>query len=210
MPERRRLRRPRFSLLLSGLVALAALAIVVAGGNGAGGGQPRGQRQPAGSGPPRQRACVTTQAQARDIARAVVTATGRATVPEKVSGTAIGPRAAITVTRGARFTAQVTASRHIAVTERAVAKARRCAVGRSPTASRGLALREAYAVARVRAKKLAARGAARGLQTLRRRVLPLVQIAARSAALRRAQSEALAARPSLIQAARRQAHRRAH
>ncbi|HEY1524457.1 MAG TPA: hypothetical protein VGF70_15725 [Solirubrobacteraceae bacterium] len=208
-PDRRRgLRRPRFSLLLSALVGVAALAIVLAGGGGARSGPPPSQRQPTGSGD-RQRACVTTEAQARDIARAVVTATGRATIPEQVSETAIGPRAAVTVTRGGRFTAQVTASRHIAVTEHAVGRARHCAVAGSPTAARGLALRQAYAVARIRARKQAAGGAARGLQTLKHRVFPLVQTAARSAALRRARSQALAARPALIHAARRLARRRA-
>ena len=152
---------------------------------------------------------MTTQAQARDTARALVRATGTATVPEKVSETVIGPRAAVTVTRGGRFTAQVTASRHIAVTGHAVAKARRCAVASSLTSARGLAVRQAYGVARIRARKQAERGAARGLQTLKHRVFPLVQAAARSAAEGRARSQALAARPSLIRAARRQARRRA-
>jgi len=208
-PNRRRwLRRPRFSLLLSALVGAAALAIVLVGG----GGPPTrhsGTRPPPIPSGGRARACITTQAGARYTAGTTVTATGEATVPERVSETAVGPRAAVTVARGGSFTARVTARRHIEVTDRAIARARRCAAGNSPTAARGLAVRLAYAVARVRARRRAVSGAHRGLASLKRRVYPLVLVEARSAALRRAQASALAARPALIRAARREARRRA-
>ena len=56
--------RPRFSLLLSALVALAALAIVLAGTGGHGRGQTRRPRGPSVAGQ-RVRACITTSALAR-------------------------------------------------------------------------------------------------------------------------------------------------
>lgn len=208
-PDRRRwLRRPRFSLLLSALVGLAALVIVLAGSGGPGTGHSGTRPTPIPSGG-RARACVATEARSRHTAGTIVTAVGRATIPVRVSETVVGPRAAVTVTRGGSFTARVTARRHIAVRDQAVARARRCAAGTSPTAARGLALRQAYAVAQARARRNAVAGAHRGLGSLERRVYPLVQAEARSAAVRRAQASALAARPTLIRAARRQARRRA-
>ena len=207
-PDRLRwLRRPRFSLLLSALVGVAALAIVLAGGGGRGSGR-SGARPPLAPGR-RVRACVMTQASARYTAGTVLTATGTATIPVRVSQTVVGSRAAVTVTRGGSFTARVTARRHVAVTEHAVARARRCAAGTSPTAARGLAVAQAYALARAKAHDKAQAGAHRGLASLSRRIHPLVEAEARSAAVRRAQASALAARPSLIRAARRQARRRA-
>jgi hypothetical protein len=208
-PDRRRwLRRPRFSLLLSALVGAAALAIVLAGNGGPGTGRSGTHPAPTPSGG-RVRACVTTAARSRYTAGTTVTALGKATVPLRVSETVVGRRAAVTVTRGGSFTARVTTGRHISVTDHAAARGRRCAFGPSLTAARGLALRQAYAVARIRARHNAEGGAQRSLASLKRRVYPLVQAEARSAALRRAQASALAARPSLIRAARRQARRRA-
>src|SRR5436305_10629611 len=119
-----RLRRPRFTLLLTGLVAVAAVAIVVAGGTGGRVPAPRPPQQLGRAG--RQRACMTTQAPAQDTARGVLTRTGTATVPLKVTQTVVGPRAAVTVTRGGSFRARVQASRHLAVSEHAVARARAC------------------------------------------------------------------------------------
>jgi hypothetical protein len=203
-----RFRAPRFTLLLTGLVALAALAIVLTGGSGPG---TTTTAPPPASGPTSeaQQACIRTEAQARDTARGTVAATGRATLPMKVSQTVVGPRAAVTVTRGGSFTARVRAGRHLAVTERAVATARACARGPSLTAAKGLAVRRAYALARIRARAQAAAGAQRGLRALERRTYPLVQAAARAAAARRARAFALAARPALILAARREASRKA-
>jgi hypothetical protein len=202
-----RWRAPRFTLLLSGLVAAAALVIVLAGG-----GRPSRPR----AGPPLQigsighaQACMSTDATARATARGIVAFTGTATVPVRVTETAVGPRAAVTVTRGGNFTASVRASRHLSVTDRAVARDRVCARGASRTAARGLALRRAYAIARLRAGQRAAAGAQRALRALEHRVYPLVRSAARAAAGRRAQALALAARPALIRTARRQAARRA-
>ena len=195
-------RPPRFTLLLTSLVALAALAIVLLGG--AAGGPPSPPPSHPGL-PAAVRACITTEAQGRATARGVISATGSATVPLRVSQTVVGPRAAVTVTRGGSFTDSVRASRRLAVTEHAVARVRECVRGPTLTAARGLAVRRAYATARIRARRQAAAGAQRGLHTLERRVYPLVQAEARSSAQRRAEASALAARPALIRAARHQA-----
>jgi hypothetical protein len=199
--------RPRFTLLLTGLVALAALAIILTGGSGPG--TPTTAPPPTSGPTVAERACIRTEAQARRTARGTIAATGRATFPLRVSQTVVGPRVAVTVTRGGSFAASVRAGRHLAVTERAVATARACARGPSLTAAKGLAVRRAYALARTRARAEAAAGARRGLRALEQRTYPLVRADAQAAAGRRAEALALAARPALILAARREASRKA-
>ncbi len=199
-----RWRRPPFGLVLTAVIGLAALAVVLLGG---------GSSSPGGTGSSpvktvpggRVRACLTTRAQARATLHGTVTATTTATAPLKVVQKVRGSTSVITVTRTASFTARVSATRVVGVTQVAVGSAHACATASSGQAAKGLAIRHAYASALQTAHHQATNGARTGLKRLESRVYPKLLAQARSEAQQRAQAQAAAARPALTAAAHGQA-----
>lgn len=191
-----RRRRPPFALVLAAVLALAALAIVLLGGNGPsarGSGTGPVQSVPGG----RERACLTTHAQANVTLRKTLSATGTATAPLRVVQKVRAGRSVVTVTRTASFTAKVGATRVVGVRQVSVGTGHACATASSVAAARGLAIRRAYAIAMRAAHSHAAAGASNGLQREVKRVYPSLVSEAHSQAEQRAQAQAAAARPAL-------------
>ncbi len=194
-------------MVLTASAAAAALAIALVGEGRAGrSGVGTTNRAPA---PGRQQACVTTHAQAEVSMHGSVTSTATASVPVRVLQTASGRAGVITVTRGGIFRSTVRATRHLAVKQRSVAAAHDCATGSSLQAAKGLAIRHAFALAKVRAHRDAVTGAKKGLTALEHRVYPQVRAQARAAAQRRAAASAQAGRPALVRHAHQEAVKRA-
>jgi hypothetical protein len=193
-------RRPRFALVLTALLALAAIAVLLAG---------RGSRKTPSSSVGPSRACVTSRAGAEVTARSHIVITATAQAPVSVTEQAIGSKGIATVTRTTVVSARVRATQPVAVRRGEVAAARSCAAGESPTAARTRGLRQAYARALARAHARASHSAALALRAAMRRLYPQVLAQARARAAARAHALALAARPSLAAQARAQAARKA-
>jgi hypothetical protein len=200
-----RKRLPRFTLVLSALVAAAALAIVVAG-QGAGS---RPTVQPPTIGIGSARACITTRAEAQVTDRSSIVVTAKVEDPVSVTEQASGPRGIATVTRSEVVSATVRADEPVEVKRTVGAKARVCAHGESSTAARATALRAAYARALATAHGLAAHQAAHALKALIHSRYPTVLAGARGRAGARAHQLALLAEASLAAKAEADARRRA-
>jgi hypothetical protein len=204
-----RWRRPRFALVLTAVVALAALAVVLLGG-----GSPKASHN--GTGPVkslpsgRMHACLTTRAQAQAILRGTVSATATATAPLRVVQKVRGSRSVVTVTRAASFTASVGATRVVGVKQVSVGSGQACATAASLPAARGLAIRHAYAIALANAHRQARARARQSLHRLETQVYPSLLAQAQSAAQQRSRAQATAARPALTIVAHRQAVRLAN
>jgi hypothetical protein len=200
-----RKRRPPFALVLSVLVAGAAVAIFLAG---QGGGHRANTRPPTiGLGP--SHACVTTraEAQAEDHSAIVITATAQA--PVLVTEHAVGPKGIATVTRSGVATARVRAEQPVGVKRTAVAQARACANSASSGGARTAALRRAYAVALAAAHAQAIKDAAGELATAMHEQYPSVLAQARTKAEARAHQLARAAEAPFAREAQAEARRRA-
>lgn len=199
-------RRPPFTLVLSTLVAAAALAIVLAG---------RGSTHHPTTGTPptigigTTTACVTTRAAAQSDDRSGIVANATANAPVRVTEQAGGPKGLATVTRSEIVGARVSTTQPLEVKRTAVAHARVCAKGDSTTAARTTALRSAYARALAAAQKLAARQAGQSLKQLIHSEYPKVLAEAQSDAAARAHRLALAAGPELAARAQAEARQRA-
>jgi hypothetical protein len=200
-----RKRRPPFALMLSTLVAAAALAIALAGRGSRG--QPAAQPPTVGIGP--TRACVTASARALSADRSAIVITASARAPVRVIEQASGPRGVATVTRGEMVIARASADQPVEVKRAAGASADACARGGSMTAARDAALRQAFGRALAAAHAVAAKEAGESLRQLMQREYPSVAATARSAAVGRARQEALAAEASLAAQARTQARNEA-
>jgi hypothetical protein len=199
-------KRPPFALVLSLLVAAAAVAIVLAGQSG---GHPATHTQPPTIGIGATPACVTTRAvaQAEDRSAIVVTATAQA--PVVVTERASGPRGIASVSRAEVATARILADQPVVVRRAAVAQARACANSNSFGGGRTAALREAYALALSAAHAQAVRDAAGELAAVVRKQYPSVLTQARTRAEARARQLAVAAEARLSAEARAQARQRA-
>jgi hypothetical protein len=201
-----RKRRPPFTLLLSALVAAAALVITLAG---------RGStHRPATPTPPSigigsTRACVTTGAAAQSDDRSAIVVNATVQAPVRVTEQASGPNGTATVTRSKLVSARASADEPVAVKHTSAARVRACAEGNSMTAARTTALRAAYARALSDAKGLAAHQAAQSLTELVHAEYPAVLAAAKSKAAARAHQLALTAGALLAAQARTQALQRA-
>lgn len=201
-----RKRRPPFTLVLSTLVAAAALAITLAG---RGSSHPPGSSRPPTLGIGSTRACVTTDAEARSDERSAIVINATAAAPVRVSEQAAGPNGIATVTRSEVVSARIKADEPIEVERTTGARARVCADGESSTAARTTALRAAYARALAAAHALAVRQAARSLTRLIRSEYPTVLAEARGRASARAHGLALRAATALAAQARSEARQRA-
>jgi hypothetical protein len=200
-----RRRRPPFALVLSALVAGAAIAVLlVSGGPSASGG---GHQPTVGVGP--SHACARTRAQAEVTARSAIIITAATRAPVRVTEQATGPNGIATVTRSETLTARLRLSQPVSVRRSAAATAGACANAGSFTAAHDEALRKAYATALTAAHAEAARAAAVSLKGLMRRLYPSVLSQARARATARARQLALTAEPALAAQARAQARRRA-
>jgi hypothetical protein len=201
-----RKRPPRFTLVLSALVAASALAIVLAD-RGAG-------RQPTTSQPPSlgigpSHACITTSAEARSTDRSAIVLSAKVEQPVNVTEQASGPRGIATVTRSVVVSATIRADEPVEVKRTALARARACAQGESQTAARAAALRTAYGRALNRAHTLASRQAAKSLASLIHTQYPVVLANARSKAEAKAHQLGLKVEASLEAKAKAEARRRA-
>lgn len=201
-----RKRPPPFALVLSLLVAGAALAVVLAGQRG---GDPPSATQPPTIGIGSTHACVTTRAVAQAAARSAIVITASAQAPVAVSQQASGPNGIFTVTRSDVVAARVQADQPVEVRRVAAAQARACANSDSSAGARTAALRQAYALALSAAHTQAAKDAAGELDTVIRKQYRSVLAQARAKAEARARQLALAAEGTLAAEARAQARRRA-
>jgi hypothetical protein len=199
-------RPPRFTLVLSALVAAAALAIVLAG-RGSGSQPTTTEPSTIGTGP--AHACITTGAEARFDDRSAIVVTAKVEQPVTVTESASGPRGIATVMRSEVVSASVRADQPVEVKRTAAARARACAHGESPTAARAAALRAAYARALAAAHALAVRQGARALRAMIHSRYSIVLANARARAGAEAHRLALAAEASLATKARAEARRRA-
>ena len=101
-----RLRRPRFALVLTALVAAAAVAILLSGRK-AGNSTPK-QPQAVGAGPPQ--ACLSTKAAAQFTAHSGIVITATAAAPLTVTEEASGPKGTAVVSRSEGLDARVRAT----------------------------------------------------------------------------------------------------
>lgn len=199
-------KRPPFTLVLSALVAAAALAIALAGRGS--GHQPTTSQPPTvGIGP--ASACITTGALARVADRSAIVISATAHAPVRVTEQAVGPRGIATVTRSEMVSASVKARAPVEVQRTSGARARVCAKGQSPTAARARAVRAAYARALTAAHSLAVRQAGQSLNALIHSQYPRVLAAAKNRAAAKAHQLAVAAGTALAARARAQARQRA-
>lgn len=198
-------RRPSFALLLSALVAAAALVIVLTGRGGSHQGPNTGGTPTVGIGP--AHACMSTRAAASLTARSAIIVTASATAPLTVTEQATGANGIAAVTRSESLSARVRADQPVAIRHVSVVAARACAEGQSTTAARTAALRAAYAAALARARADAAEGAAQTLRSEMNRLYPTVLQTARAQASARAHALTVAARPALAAQALAQARR---
>ena len=201
-----RKRPPPFAMVLSALVAAAAVAIVLVGR--------APSHQPGSSRPPTigigsTRACVTTTAEAQSDDRSAIVITASAEAPLQVTEQASGPRGIVTVTRSEIVTARVKADEPVEVKRTSGARARACANADSTTAARTAALRVAYARALAAAHALAAKQAAQALTAALHNRYPSVLAQTRNQAAARARRLALSAEPSLAARAQAEARSRA-
>jgi hypothetical protein len=200
-----RKRRPPFALVLSTLVAGAALAIAIAG---IGSSHQSTTRPPTiGIGP--AGTCVTTSAEALADDRSAIVITASAQAPVNVTEQASGPKGIATVTRGEVVTARARADQPVEVKRTAFARARACARGDSATAARAIALRRAFERALALAHMTASREAGQSLEGLLQREYRTVVATAQSAAAERAHRLAVAAEVALAAQAQALARTRA-
>jgi len=201
-----RKRRPPFTLVLSTLVAAAAITIALAD---------RGSSHPTGTGHPptvgigSSTACVTTAAEAQSDDRSAIVLNATASAPVRVSEQATGPNGVAIVTRSEVVTARIKADEPVEVKRTTDASARACARGESSTAARTTALRAAYARARAAAHALAVRQAAASLSRLIHGEYPTVLADAKSRAAARAHELAVQASITLAAKAAAEARQRA-
>jgi hypothetical protein len=169
-------RPPRFALVLSALVAGAAVAVLLldTGSSPAG----PGPTPTVGLGP--SRACVHAPAQARVTARSAIVVTITSQAPIRVTQQATGPRGAVSVTQGTVVTAHERFSQPVAVTHVTAVRAGACANAGSSTAARDLAERRAASLALAAAHADAAHDADTALRNLMRRLYPSVLRQARA------------------------------
>lgn len=200
-----RKRPPPFALVLSVLVAGAAVAIGVAG---QGGGHPPRTRPPT-IGIGSSHACVTTRAEAQAEDRSAIVTTVTARAPVSVTEQAIGPKGIATVTRSEVAAARIRANQPLVVRRIAVASARACANSASSRGARTAALRKAYALALAAAHAQALKDAAGELARAIHKQSPSVLALARTKAAARAHQLALAAEARLAGEAKAEARQRA-
>jgi hypothetical protein len=200
-------RRPPFALVLSALVAAAALVIVLTGRGGSRQAPTTGQTPTVGIGP--AHACMGTRTAAAITARSAIIVTASATAPLTVTEQATGPNGTAAVTRSEAVSARVRADQPVAVRHVSVVAGRACAAGQSVTAARTAALRAAYAAALARARADAAAGAGQALRSEMNRLYPSVLETARAQASARAHALSLAAEPALAAKALAEARRHA-
>lgn len=171
-------RPPRFTLVLSALIAGVVIAILIVDAGSSPSGQSQSQPPTVGLGP--SRTCVHAPAEARVTARSeiVVTITSRA--PIAVTERATGPRGTVAVTQGTVATAHERFTQPVAVTHVTSDRATACANADSSTAARDEALRRASSLALGAARATAARDAETSLRALMRRLYPSVLSRARA------------------------------
>jgi hypothetical protein len=202
-------RPPPFALVLTVLVALAALAIVLVGGGSSRHPAEPEPRQPPTIGLGTTRACQTTRASARVTAQSAIVITATATAPVRVTERATGPRGTASVTRSAALTARLRVSEPVKVADTALAQARACGRGASPTAARALAVRRAYADALNLAQARAGAAADKSLHQLIRSRYPTALAQAQARANAEAHRLAVAAAAKLAAQAQTEAARQA-
>ncbi len=209
MPRRLRAviprRAPRFTLVLSALIAAAVIAVLLVDA----GTSPSGQNQPPTVGLGPSRACVHAPAEAKVTARSeiVVTITSRA--PITATERATGPKGTVSVTQGTVASARERFSEPVAVTHVSADRAGACAKADSSTAARDKALRRASSLALGAAHATASRDADVALRALMRRLYPSVVSRARAQGLIHAHQIAQEALPLLSAKAAAQARREA-
>ncbi len=199
-------RRPRFALVLSALLAAAALAIVLAG---RGSTQRHSTSRPPTIGIGAARACVRTGAAATVEERSTIRLRATVEAPVSVTEQATGPNGTVAVTRSEVLSATATATEPVAVKRTADDRARACANGESSTAAHTAALRLAYADALTRAHAIAMHQAAGALTALINSRYHAVLDAAKRKAGTRAHKLALAAEAPLATKAAEEARKRA-
>lgn len=203
----RRVRKPpRFTFVLSALIAASALAIVLA--DRGSGRQPTATQPPSiGTGP--THACITTGAEARVVLRSTIVVSAKVEQPVSVTEQASGPRGVATVTRSEVVSATIRADEPVEVKRTAVAHARACAHGESQVAARARALRAAYTRALAAARAAAKRQATKALAALIHTQYPVVLANARSRAGAKAHQLGLVVEAELATKAKAEARRRA-
>jgi hypothetical protein len=196
-------RPPRFPLVLSLLVAAAAIAILLIDT------APSSPAPPPTLGTGPSHACAASRAAAQVTDQSAVVVAETVHAPVSVTESAPGPAGFATVTRSEVVSATFRATRPVSVTERAVDQATACAGAGSSTAARTAALRTAYAKARLAAHLRAARAAQRGLRKLEHEMFPAVLAGARARASASAHELAVTAGQKLATQALAEARRRA-
>ncbi|MBV8431533.1 MAG: hypothetical protein JO244_10245, partial [Solirubrobacterales bacterium] len=190
---------PRFALVLSVLVAGAAIAVLLL----TSGSSPSGPGTEPTIGLGASHQCARTRASAQVTAQSAIVITATSRAPLSVTEQATGPNGTASVTRQELVTARVKLSDPVAIKNQAQAEAGACA------STRAAALRVAYGLALRAAHATAAKDAESELRALIRRLAPSVLSQAQAKASVRAHRLALAALPAATAqaaaAARRQA-----